>query len=163
VADLVGALRRWRLPLIAGAAAVAVVVILGYLLYFPSAPTLPPYGGPPPISDDRVQGADLIFSYTANAGNHNASGYLTPPPECDGCPFNATPGTEWVFSFNLTNNGSATHEVESISVVAPFVLDSVGPALPVPLSAKSTQTFTLTLTLPTSPGYYFLDGSIAAY
>lgn len=161
--DLARAWRLWRLPIVVGAAAIVALAGLGYFLYSGGAPALPPHSGPPPISYDKVEGVDLIFSYTANAGNNNSSGYLYPSPECDGCPFNATPGSGWVFSFNLTNNDSAAHEIESITVVAPFVLDSVGPTLPNDLPGKGTATYTLTLTLPSSPGYYFLDGTISAY
>jgi len=161
--QLAGAWRRYRLPLLVGAAGAVVVAGFAYVLYVPSPASLPPHGGPPPIPYDRIEGLDLIFSYTADAGNHNASGYLSPSPECDPCPFDATPGTGWAFSFNLTNNDTAPHAVQEISVVAPFVLDSTSPSLPATIAANGTVTFSLEVTDPPSPGYYFLDGSIDAY
>jgi hypothetical protein len=163
VVELVRAWRRWRLPVAVGVAGIVALAALSYVLHDRSTPPLPPYGGPPPISDDRIEGADLIFSYTANSGNNNSSGYLTPPPECDECPFNDSPGAVWAFSFNLTNTDTASHEIEAISVVAPFFVESVSPTLPDRLAAGGSANFTITLTVPPSPGYYFLDGSIDAY
>lgn len=155
---------RWKpfwstlvILVVAGAALAGVA----YYLYVPHASGVnyPPPTGPPPTSRAVVDGVDLIFSYTVS-GNETA-GYLSPSPECDACPVNLTRGSAWTFSFNLTNtDANRSHTITAIDLASPFNGAAVQPSLPFTLGSRTSAVFTISVTLPSAPGYYSLSGSI---
>jgi hypothetical protein len=139
----------------------AVVVAASALVWY--APRLGNQGpagpsGPGPRTSDLIEGVDLTFSYTTS--NVSDANWLSPPPQCNACPFNDTPGALWIWSFNLTNTDASSHTLTAITIEAPFVLESDTPTLPYTLAAYGSVTCTLELSTPTNPGAYFLTGTV---
>jgi hypothetical protein len=148
----------WRVLAVGAVCAVALVA-LAAALYWPSGgQKLPPYSRPgPPTGTVVVEGVDLILDYQTS--NVSDTSYFM-PPECDACPFDETPGGQWNFQFELTNNDSLAHEVSGVTVESPFDLVSIDPSMPAHFAPGASAYIELTIQLPTTPDYYFLTGAI---
>ena len=147
---------------LAAAGCVVGLVLLAVLLYgsaSSSRGSLPPNGPPGPAPTAvEVEGYDIVVSYwTANLSD---TSYLH-SPECDRCPANVTPGGTWSASLDLTNADTAhAHSITNLTIGAPFVVLLVSPSLPYSLSPGASVALEVQLQVPSTPGSYFLDGSI---
>ena len=155
--------RSWRLPLLVGVAATFVLIALAYALYAPPPNAAGAVQGDvrhPATSDVQIDAYDLFLNYTAAPGQH--PDYFD-SPDCNGCPFNFTPGASWQLTFSLTNSDrNASHEVVAIVLSPLYSVRAESPSLPAVIGANQTATFTLTVGLPTTPGYYILVGTVDA-
>lgn len=154
---------RWGGPLPAAAVAAGVLLSALFIIWYVVPPRhandSPPAGGSGSTPTGVVvDGFDLIVDYwTSNASD---TGYLS-SPECDGCPLNLTPGTAWAFTWDLTNRDSShAHNLTAVALGAPFSLLTLSPGLPVLLQPGSTVAVRATILLPSTPGDYFITGSL---
>jgi hypothetical protein len=145
------------------AAACAVVVVLIAALLYGAAPS--PRGalasnggsGPSPTSVEVV-GYDLVISYWT--ANHSDTSYLD-SPECDRCPANVTPSGTWSASLGLTNADSGrAHSITNLTIGPPFRVLLVAPSLPYNLAPGTSVVLDVQLQVPSTPGSFFLVGSI---
>lgn len=157
-----GPWRRWRLPLlvllIGGIVLAGEVVVLHESGNHDPTNTFPKSSRPPTASV-VIEGYDFLPSYTTS--NLSDTNYIH-PPECENCPQNFTPGTAWSLPMNLTNFDTGRgHNVTAINVTAPFQITVISPPLPYYLAPGAERQFILQVDLPSTPGYYFLQGYIA--
>lgn len=152
--------RKWRVLVLTTVAATAVLGVLAVAWYSPHPRSAgpPDATGQPPTSVDRIQGFDIIVSYSTT--NISDTSYLH-SPECDLCPLSVTPGHTWVASFDLMNGDrSRAHTVTGLSIDSPFTVESSSPSFPVTIAPGGSLSFSITMSSPTSPGYYFVTGSL---
>jgi hypothetical protein len=182
---------RFRPPwsvIVTAAACVALLVVLAILWDFAPVtnssrvPTEPP---PPKITTVWVSDVDFSPNYDTNNTSSSNIDYLATPncypvsnpsagcppgegdivtPECPGVPYlcvNATPGAAFPYDLALIDTANTSRTIQSIHIVAPFVLEGVTPALPyaMPPGLPAT-TFQIEILAPSTPGYYDMNGIV---
>jgi hypothetical protein len=180
-----------RAFLLACVACAAVVAVLAVVWYYPApsnAVTVPKPNPPPDGSTVVVVDVDFIADYYTNnssatgywedtyclnsstyqkeQGNQCSSGTITTPdcPEDDDACANVTPGAEFQYDLGLFDNGTGYHTIVAIGVESPFSVVSVTPSLPLKMKpGVPGVTFRLTISTPSSPGDYGLEGYVASY
>jgi hypothetical protein len=92
-----------------------------------------------------------------------SSGYFGSSPEqaCGGCPWQYPAGIPFSYWMNVKNGDPySSHQITSLTVAAPFVRDSVSPALPITFGPSQTMKVYVNMTFPTSAGTYEITGTI---
>ncbi len=110
-------------------------------------------------ANDRFTCPGVAWSIDYNGTD---SGYFGtyPPTGCLGYPVAVASGYEISILLALTNSAASSHQVSSITVAAPSLLDSISPGLPLEVAPGESANVTLNVTIPTLTGDYVVAGTI---
>ncbi len=111
-------------------------------------------GSTPPIT---ITGFTFTPDYTGTT-----SGYLGSSYTCGtGCPLQVAVGGSLTITLGLTSTAALlNHNIDDFTVTGGFSVTSVSPTLPVTLAPSGSQTFTLTIQVPSVTGSYSISGTI---
>jgi ribosomal protein L40E len=136
----------------------AVLVVILLVLMVSGYNQAVPYLHPASNTQATIVGDRLsaTYSYVSNGSSVTSTiGTL-----CPNCPMDLTTGSSFTYKITLANTQNASIELTSISTEPPFKLSSYQPSQQL-IVAGLSQSFTLTLVAPTSPGLYTIPLVVA--